>query len=910
MATNDASLQERINTEHKVESPTPEAVKLLGASWDRISDTLSTQPICLDASANTKRQILSTLASQYDIYNFNGPIMNRCRLFMHSLQCNKDLGWDDILPQSHQREWRNIARQANASPPMKVHRAVGRRDDTYKLVACTDASKSIYGVVIYIQNQRTNETSFVCAKNRIVNSQLESKTIPSLELQAIALGTQTLIDLWSDLSGPSCLKPINIEELVLHSDSLVALSWLSSYNNKLEKMQKRSVFVQNKITQINRLCEIHPVSFTFISGCVNPADYITRPVSYKQLCHTNYLTGPDKNHGKELSTDFMSFVVPNQYFHPGDPVPAQELEIHAGTTLLNDEAERLVQKDRYSNFRQFVLVLAKVFKYLHKLKLKVKSRKPNMFTDLEQNQNFFNLARMHIIRVEQRICFPEIFSYFDLKNPRLQDIPNLVRQLNVYKDSSGVLRVRSKFKRFSKENRASYFPILLPKNCWLTDLIIMYLHERYAHAGCYSLLSELRKTFYIPSYFSNVKKVLKSCVSCRKMNERTIKLNQSSYRDFRLQPCEKPFGYCYMDYMGPFQTKQGNQKVKVWLLIITCMWSRAVNLKVCTDMSTKEFLRAFQLHSFEYGIPQLCITDLGSQLVAGANIITTFLSDPDTQMYFQENNIKPLKFEQFYKGCSKLGSLVEICVKMTKRLIHGAIGNNVLSFRDFEFIVAQTVHIVNRRPIAFKEGLRDPDHESAPIPITPENLIKGYDLISINVIPELQGEPEGDPTWSSDNPQKSVFQNYEKLMKARENLKGLYQSEFLGTLLKQATDERNRYVPCNNKKLEKGDIVLIKEVNTKVQHYPMGIVKEVLTNENGEVTGATILKGRTREITKRHASTLIPILTSKTASEDEHLSSDNSLEPTPEPIESNKGKRVAAQKFKELMQRLSHENLI
>ena len=87
-----------------------------------------------------KRQILSTIASQYDIYKFNGPIMNCSRLFMHSLQCNEDLGWDDILLQSHQREWKNIARQANASPSMKVRRAVGQSDDKYKLVACTDAS--------------------------------------------------------------------------------------------------------------------------------------------------------------------------------------------------------------------------------------------------------------------------------------------------------------------------------------------------------------------------------------------------------------------------------------------------------------------------------------------------------------------------------------------------------------------------------------------------------------------------------------------------------------------------------------------------------------------------------------------------------------------------------------------------
>ncbi|KAK7083545.1 hypothetical protein SK128_024279, partial [Halocaridina rubra] len=65
--------------------------------------------------------------------------------------------------------------------------------------------------------------------------------------------------------------------------------------------------------------------------------------------------------------------------------------------------------------------------------------------------------------------------------------------------------------------------------------------------------------------------------------------------------------------------------------------------------------------------------NLGSQLVAGA-VIITFSSDPDIQLYFQENNIRPLKFEQFYKGCSQLGSFVEVYVKMTKKLIYGAIG--------------------------------------------------------------------------------------------------------------------------------------------------------------------------------------------------------------------------------------------
>ena len=33
-----------------------------------------TRPICLDKTAATKRTILSSIAAQYDLYDFNGPL--------------------------------------------------------------------------------------------------------------------------------------------------------------------------------------------------------------------------------------------------------------------------------------------------------------------------------------------------------------------------------------------------------------------------------------------------------------------------------------------------------------------------------------------------------------------------------------------------------------------------------------------------------------------------------------------------------------------------------------------------------------------------------------------------------------------------------------------------------------------
>ena len=168
---------------------------------------------------------------------------------------------------------------------------------------------------------------------------------------------------------------------------------------------------------------------------------------------------------------------------------------------------------------------------------------------------------------------------------------------------------------------------------------------------------------------------------------------------------------------------------------------------------------------FEFGIPELCISDLGTQLVAGANIIQTFISDPITLLYFEENNVCPLQFDQYFKRCSQLGSLVKVCVKLVKRLLFGSIKIMVFSYSDFNFLDCHTVHLANRIPIAFKESLREANI-SVPEPITPEMIIKAYELTSLKLIPELQDIPDG-PDWRPNSSADHIKNECAKLRKSR-----------------------------------------------------------------------------------------------------------------------------------------------
>ena len=854
LVCNSNSLQEKIDAD--AESETPTTMKLLGLLWDRETDKYTSQPLKLDVHAKTKRGILSSINAVYDLFGIYSPLLHRARLFLQKVQTDKTLGWDTALSNEDTKEWRNIVHQANAAPEIPIQRFVGRRDDTYALVAFTDASKQLYGVVVYILNLKTNKLSFLLAKSKVINKQLEGKSIPSLEFTAITFGTETLVGLYKDLCGEEVVMPLKIAELRLFTDSMVCIHWLNSYANKFDKWQKLNVFILNRMKTIDKYCAIKPITFSFTEGRTNPADAISRPMSFRKLQQTCYHSGPDFLTDLNSINTETSVEIPNLLARVTDEVSEETSNeaYHCYVTADCSEltGEHVVPVEKYSSLGKLIRVTALVLKFVNSLKRKV-SRKNSIKVDDEINPNWYELSCVNIISNEQKKNFHEIFDYF--KSKMSATVPDLVTKFNLFIDSSGIIRVKSKMKSIG-----SSYPMLLPSKSPLTELIVRDAHDRSKHGGVYSVLKELRSKYWILSYYSTVKRVLKRCITCARYNNRAIKLNQNEYRDFRVYPSDKPFSSVFVDYMGPWLVKFGNENRKVYILIITCLHSRAINLKICNSADTKDFLRAVQLHVYEYGMFHECRADLGSQIGAGLNLLRTFFADMETKSFLHENGINPILMEQFCKGNSALGSLVESLVKQVKHLIGKSISNLVLEYFDFQFIVCQATHMVNRRPIAFKEGLRS--SENVPEAITPEMLVHGCSLVSLNTIPSLQSSPDdGEPDWNLETSGvKGIRDDYCKIRKARERLYKAYHGEFLSRLIEQATDKNDRYKRVLHREMHVGDIVLLKDNFSKPTNYPMGRIVSTDINTLGETTAAWIIKGN-REKVYRHATSVIPLLT-------------------------------------------------
>ena len=122
----------------------------------------------------------------------------------------------------------------------------------------------------------------------------------------------------------------------------------------------------------------------------------------------------------------------------------------------------------------------------------------------------------------------------------------------------------------------------------------------------------------------------------------------------------------------------------------------------------------------------------------------------------------------------------------------------------------------------------------------------------------------------------------------------VYQEEFLQNLITQATSVKSRYKPVSHEKVKVGDIILLKEENSKVTNFPLAIVEQTTVNYLDEVTDVVARKGNNREIVKRHVNSIIPLLSVNEPHSNAASSTDNPIVEDQKQRSSTRPRRAAA----------------
>ncbi|GFX77544.1 integrase catalytic domain-containing protein [Trichonephila clavipes] len=125
-----------------------------------------------------------------------------------------------------------------------------------------NASEAAYGAAVYLQcflHNGAAKVSILASKSRVAPILVIS--IPRLELCACVLLAQLVKKIRSTLR-------LNISDIVLHTDSTIALAWLNTPANRLK------IFVANRVAKVQELTE--SFQWNHVSSVLNPADLVSR----------------------------------------------------------------------------------------------------------------------------------------------------------------------------------------------------------------------------------------------------------------------------------------------------------------------------------------------------------------------------------------------------------------------------------------------------------------------------------------------------------------------------------------------------------------------------------------------------------------------------------------------------------
>ena len=172
-----------------------------------------------------------------------------------------------------------------------------------------------------------------------------------------------------------------------------------------------------------------------------------------------------------------------------------------------------------------------------------------------------------------------------------------MRKLAPFIDQHGVLRVGGRLQEsglpYSKRH-----PVILPKQCHLSRLVIEWAHQSCLHGGQALTYAQVIQRAWIIGGRHKTKSFIRHCLKCARSNPRPSTQLMGNLPAERVTR-ERPFSRIRLDYAGPFQIKaskgRGIRSSKSYLAIFVCLAIKAVHLEVVGDLTTECFLAAVSL---------------------------------------------------------------------------------------------------------------------------------------------------------------------------------------------------------------------------------------------------------------------------------------------------------------------------
>ena len=423
------------------------------------------------------------------------------------------------------------------------------------------ASTKAYGACLYlrsINDKGEHHCSLICAKSRV--APLKSVTLPKLELCAALV----LTNLYQ--ATIQSLK-ITFDKTFFWSDSTITFGWISSEPYTLP------TFEANRVAEIQK---VTPDSWFHVPTNHNPADLISRGQSPKDFLQASiWQKGPvwlsqDVNHWPKLR---LIETKNSRHF------AAESTESTLSFTLTssgqkNNESIFKNLLERYEKLKTLKKVLAYCQRFIYNVKQKNPSKRSQGSLSLEE----LECAMLTVLKLVQESVFhKEIES---LSQGKFLDPKSTLVNLNPFLDL-GIIRVGGRLEHTDIPYTEKH-PIVLPKEHYITKLIIREEHIAKKHAGMQATLYGVREMFWSIDGRNVTRHIIHQFVRCFRAKPRGLDHIMGNLPEKRLS-FPRPFLNVGVDYCGAFfvkQTRHKNRgKDKVHIATFICFATKAFILK-------------------------------------------------------------------------------------------------------------------------------------------------------------------------------------------------------------------------------------------------------------------------------------------------------------------------------------------
>jgi len=636
----------------------------------------------------TKRDALSLMGQWYDPLLILGPIVVKLRLFYASC-CSTCQTWEEDIPENLKTKFVSLFKDIERASKFKFIRSVVPRGincvrPRCELITFCDGSEKAFAAASYIRFKTDEEiichllTSAVkiCGKRKL--------TIPRTELLGAEMGVRLCKTIQEETQHE--LDIISVKYIL---DSRVVLSQIKKPAGSMDMFcGSRVDFIQNNSIGAD---------WFWCPGDRNPADLSTRDMAtYEDVCSPFWMNG--------------GFLMMEEKEWP--VIPTHDVQEESVKETIAESVKILIQAiaveedkeedekfgdllDKHKNLDKILNIIS----YIWKWRFIKKSREDPKFRETETQVK--RRRRSFTLLIQQSM----IKSRNMIKKMKNSDV--------IIQDNGKVITAKGR----NLESMGNQDLLVLDPNAKLSQLLFRHFHEKFGHCSSVKKVqSKLREQFYIPRSTPTLLKIKRNCFTCTKLlaENRTQMMGALPVERFKKS---RPFTHIMIDLCGPFKAFDSVKKrvpSKVWGLVVSCCYTRAVWVLALENYSTDSVILGLERLRSRFGNFKTVISDLGTNLIGAAKIdkenqearrrdIAADYSDQAEVVLEQlEHHFLEVEWKEGVPKAPHVTGAVEAHVKLFKqqmKILERVEGVKKMSFIEYETFFNRLSAIVNERPL-------------------------------------------------------------------------------------------------------------------------------------------------------------------------------------------------------------------